>query len=585
MKLFFLFNVICMLVLISANSNAQLKSTVKDTIAINANKFTTKPNKDSLKKVQRAAWLAKQDSIKNTKSIDVKKVLIATTVQPNKDSLKKVQRAAWLAKQDSIKLAKTKKNTVIKNNNLELKKDTILKINTIIDSFKVTGKAEVATIEYIPKYGVDDIIIAFSNNKFNKVIDYSEDYLSKNPDDTNIILKRGLSLVFNKQQSGFKLIDSIIGSKDSIIQYYSILPYVNNYANKPAVYQKIIDHINEIDSSNIWALYANSTHYKNLDNMPMAIYYAQKLSANITTMQQANSLGYFYPLLLHINGNTDSAITVLNQVRNTYPNLHSINTNLFVMYKEKEDWNNAYKIINELTLRNASDEDLFNEKLDICFKLKMLDEACNMIKENNEDYKYDDKIIVAQCKGEFYNWNIAHQTSYVYNVNQKGHTFNLAINLDAALENKVKINYINEGQANNTAYYIVTAGLLDTSRNITTTFFNSNKPKDSTKANALWVSKLVYNDVVINGLTYVDLGNGLKHFRLVGNIDNIEPDENIFAARVEINGIEKKLLNTWHLIDDDGVEQIWILKNNNNPIIVKAITLNNEIELKQINIK
>jgi tetratricopeptide (TPR) repeat protein len=557
-------------------------------------------NMDSLKAAQRQAWIAKQDSIKQAKQ---KKALLPKSLVKNTDSLKAAQRQAWIAKQDSIKAAKQtvksgkiikskikKQGTFIDSNS---NKKDVLPISDIvakkdkniqnIDSIKIIAENKINNDPYIPNFGVDDIIIAFSNNQFDKVIKTSAAYLQKYPTDTNIILKTGLSYIFDKQYAkGFDIIDKLIVNKDSIVQYYSTLPFINNNAKKEKVYNKIIEHIQNIDANNLWTLFAKSNYYKFNDSLDKAKQYAQQLHYAISNKNQAAYFGYLYPMFLNQEDNATQAIAELEKINALYPNVYQIELNLFILLKETNQWDKAFAVISNLYDKQNKDIDLFNEKLDLSIKLKKYNLACEMINENNIDFAYDYKIFSAKCQDAFIDFPLKHNSNLCYKINQKGDSFKAFITIDASTDAGIIINYQNDGKANNKGNYTISNNLFDSCRVINTKFFNQSLTKDSAQALICWISKTCFAEIEKEGATYLDIGTGLHLFELVNT--EMGEDENVFADRIIYNTTQKKLVQSYHLINWDNMEQVWILKNKNNPLIVKIDGLN-AMELYTIEIQ
>jgi tetratricopeptide (TPR) repeat protein len=554
-------------VAIAKKSALPLKKSELSTIA--------KPNKDSIAKAKRTAWIAKQDSIAIAKksALPLKKSELSTIAKPNKDSIAKAKRALWIIKRDSISAAKkiSKNKNKIKNKTIDIAIDSVkFEVDTfIVKSVKIKNNDFVNTNEaYISNYGADEMIMQFSNEEFDKVIKNSKPYLSKFPLDTNIIIKTGLSYLFSKKyKQGFEMIDASFVNKDSLIQFYSVLPFINFNAKDDGVYEQILKHCRELQPNNIWTYFTAATMFNTRGNLDSAFYFSKLTLDNITNEQDANSLGYFYPTVLYQNGYSDSAIEILKKTCNQYPNNLSLDFNLVQMLKKEKRWSEAFIYIDKIVKMDKSNEDYFQEKLDICIAMKNNTEACNMLAEVNTDYSYDEKIFKAHCSSEFAYVPFQHQSTFTWKINQKGESFTINGIVDASIEGKIKFDFTNTGKASNHGYFNINSSSFDTCRTIDATFFNITKNTDSNGKLIVWISKLCYQEIENSGQTILDIGTGLAMFTVVNTID--EDDANIFMDRIIMKDGSKKLIETYHLINSETNEQIWILKNKANPLIVK----------------
>lgn len=77
----------------------------------------------------------------------------------------------------------------------------------------------------------------------------------------------------------------------------------------------------------------------------------------------------------------------------------------------------------------------------------------------------------------------------------------------------------------------------------------------------------------------MDVGKGGETFTVVANDDN--EDKAAFNDNVMVKGTEKTLV-TLHVKNPDGSRQLWILNNQQNPVIVK-MDLGWTIVLKSVN--
>jgi hypothetical protein len=100
-----------------------------------------------------------------------------------------------------------------------------------------------------------------------------------------------------------------------------------------------------------------------------------------------------------------------------------------------------------------------------------------------------------------------------------------------------------------------------------------------TDKTTVWVSQAVFTNLKKTGTAIIDVGNGGEIFTVVADGDN--EDKAAFNDNVMVKGTEKTLV-TLHVKNQDGSRQLWILNNQQNPVIVK-MDLGWTIVLKSVN--
>ena len=88
-----------------------------------------------------------------------------------------------------------------------------------------------------------------------------------------------------------------------------------------------------------------------------------------------------------------------------------------------------------------------------------------------------------------------------------------------------------------------------------------------TDKTTVWISQDVFTQLNKKGSAKMDVGNGEELFTGVGGkTDN--DDKTAFTDNVKVKGNDKTLV-TLHVKNEDGSRQLWILNNQQNPVIVK----------------
>ncbi len=520
------------------------------------NKTITQSFKDSLAKVKRASspWMQKkwlQDSLAQAKKKEANK----------KDSIAKKENAERLQVKDSIALAKkTLEEEKIKA--LQEKKKLIVNLDSIIaNDSNATNKS---VTNYAGNYASDNMMDYYTNQQYNKVAKLGEAYLKKFPMDTNIRLKTGISFLFLKYPAkGFDFIDKVFGSKDSLIQFYSVLPYINSDAKEQTTYKAIVEHCKAIDHKNLWTLFTEASYFFQNDSLEAAKLIGEVLHKRIETKKDAASMAHLYPNILFALGDKKAAISALEQCVVKYPGISNLEHNLFEMYKKTSNYEKAYELCKRLINYQELLDDYIEEQINLCIILNKKEEACSLIKKSNENFEWDEKLIKASCEDEISNLFFQTGATYEYKINASGSLNKLQVKVDSVSETSVFINYTYTKKKAETNNLVIANSIFDSATNLNYLFFD-NKKFDSTLL-PLRISKMAYSQIILQQQVYLDIGNGLQLFTL----QPLNDDNNIFIDRIEMKDGSKKLLPTLHLINTETNEQIWILKNPQNPMLIK----------------
>ncbi|MGC4101278.1 hypothetical protein [Ferruginibacter sp.] len=88
-----------------------------------------------------------------------------------------------------------------------------------------------------------------------------------------------------------------------------------------------------------------------------------------------------------------------------------------------------------------------------------------------------------------------------------------------------------------------------------------------TDKTTVWVSQQVYTDLAKKGKATMDVGNGAEEFTVVTDKEG-EAEKESFKDAIKVKGVEKTV-TTLHVKNADGSRQLWILNNQQNPVIIK----------------
>jgi hypothetical protein len=417
----------------------------------------------------------------------------------------------------------------------------------------------------------EDIVALFAEEDYRQVAKLGANYIVQVPNDTVIIIKTGLSNLFEtKFKEGFSLIDKTLLDKDTLVRFYSTVPYIYKAAKGNEVQKEIVKHCKDINANNVWTHFAETSYFNNTDNEPQALKSGEKMHQLISNISDADALGFLYPLLLQKYGQPEKAIEILEASAIQFPSAYGLKFFLFEHYRKKRKNIEAYTLIKELSSAQPANEEFMESKIEMCMLLGKNQEACDLLKTANQNYLLDDKVFKVGCAEEFYKIPLQSQATYIYKVNKNGNLYNTNLTLEPMADNNLTVNYKTETKKAVSGAMVLESKNFDTCRTLNFDFFSIEKNEVANANSILWLSKVCFNELVNNKQVYLDIGKGLGLFTIVENEYFTEnEDQNLFMDRIAINENEQKFVSTLHLYNTETAEQLWVLDDVKNPLIVK----------------
>jgi hypothetical protein len=415
----------------------------------------------------------------------------------------------------------------------------------------------------------DTILELFASENYKSVLQLSTNYLSKNNADTNLIIKTGLSYLFTgNAKLGFLSIDTLLVRQEYLLPFYCTeLPFAYRMAKTSKVLKEIVQHAIQLNDTSIYTYFVKSLYFKNIDSTSLALKNAKMVFDKINSSNQATTFGYLLPTLLSYYNFKDSALNAASALHAKFPENENVLVKLHELQLKYNMEQAAKYSLQKLIMLDTANADYANALIELYLAQDSNDVACAFIKSINYNFEFDDKVLLANCNTEITNVNLQQFKNYTFNVNEKGKFFTLTTSIKSAGENNLNINFYLNNDTNTQKNYFVPVQNFDTSRVINKFFYKGNN-NDSATSIAWRISNKVYHEIVENKTTTLNLGEGFGTFDLIEN-DKNAPDENAFVDRVVLNNSNKKLLNTLHILNADTNEQLWILHNDDNPIIIK----------------
>ncbi len=523
----------------------------------------TKPATPKLKvltKKQIADSIAREKWLIKKNALAAEKLANETKIEPETKATEKEQLT-----DNKISDATNNTNTITETNAIAIS-------NPVVDNKpKVDSEAlaNVSTNQLLNQS--EDIIALFAAEDYKQVMQLGSKYLKKAPNDTVIIIKTGLSSLFeNKYKDAFELIDKTLVVKDTLVRFYATVPYIYKAAKGNNVQQQIVKHCKDLDPNSVWTLFAETSYYSNTENEKEALQSGKKMHELIRSTKEADALGFLYPYLLQKYDKPDEAIRILEERVLLFPEAYSLQNYLFDHYRKQGKNAEAYILIKKLCIAQPSNEEFVEEKIEVCMLMGKYEEACELLKQANVNNLMDEKVYKVGCPTDFYKVPLQANTTYVYKVNKGGNLYSMNLTIEPLLDNNLALVYKTDTKKPiKGTVTLLTAG-FDTSRNLDFDFYNKAQVIDSSSKSYLWLSKVCYREMQNNKQVYLNLGNGVGLFNVIEKDYFTEnEDQNLFMDRINVNNSEMKFVQTIHLYNMDTAEQLWVLDDEKNPIVVK----------------
>jgi hypothetical protein len=434
------------------------------------------------------------------------------------------------------------------------------------------------TVEIVSAQTLLDL---FGTGEYAEVVRLGTDYVKTYPADSLVRMRYNVAKICTGQSStAFADLDILFNSTDKAIRFYSVLPLIGEMPAQQSIFDTIVRHCNQLDSTHLYARFCSALFQKNFGSKKLAMQKASVMHQQINNAYDAANLGSFYPSLLTIEAETrDSGLQILQALDKQYQDLANIKSVICQLAKEKANYQLASEKLDELMVLEPDNGDYVNDRIDIALILEDVSTACKLIKIINVDGSAENKNLLANCPLEFTKLPLKDKTQFVFNMNDKKKFIKMNVVLDANSETTLLLNCDIDGDNRAVITRAINVQLFDSALRSEVRLYQ--QAADDSAVLFLWMSRAAMREIAQNKTIQLDFGKGKGTFDLITN-DLDAPDDNAFTERVELPDGTKKLVKTLHLLNYDTGEHVWINNDYNNPLIVK---LESDYSFKLIQVK
>lgn len=410
----------------------------------------------------------------------------------------------------------------------------------------------------------------YRDEKHAAVITKAAQYLLKYPKDTAVTFQKAVSHVSLKQNKmGFDLIRKFFVNTDSAAKYISFMafsiPENDLLTSGIACANEAINMVKD----GPYGYFVKGGLYSDKGEHEKALPFMEKTAALCRNDMEKIWLAHFYAKELAFNKQNDKALTTINDLYLKYPGDKDIITSYAVIHRLNKTYDKAIEKYDELIKLFPDEKDYSLQKAGTYLSMGKSPEACNVAETIIEkDSSYEFLRFRYKCAGYFTNPAIADINKATWYVNANGAAYDFTVSkplgsVDADLE----FNWAMTSGDDMNGYIKITREAMDTAKGQNNYFGPGLKNTTLTDKTTVWISKKVFEEITKNGSCKMDVGNGEEVFTLVK--DDLENrDMEPFEEKIKVKGVEK-FVNTFHIKNEEGNRQLWILNDAKNPLIVK----------------
>ncbi len=422
-----------------------------------------------------------------------------------------------------------------------------------------------------------------TESKYEEAIKICNVLHARNVKDSNVILVRSsLKARLGKDDEAIADIKKFILNKDTaanIISYLPILAEFNKNEKSGELYYKAaIAYSPKLGLP--YFFYGGELSDKG--EHAKALEYANIGFPLLSKFERQNFISSYAKLFYAANFKND-AYKILDSVIKINTNDVEVNTTYLFFLREDQRYEEAISMADRLFAKDSVEDYLFAR-----FRIyKKMDNSIMMCKDAAllEHYfkGYDGLALQSKCvdkKAEIFPTST---TSYVYLVETPKSVYNFTItNPKVAMDSGISFNWKMGIPVNKEGKVIISKEAVNSAY----AQLNNFGAKDvyTTDRTSVWISNAVYNQIKMDGKTFIKSGNDEgKTFLVDKNVENLSV-ESIIDMDYETN-FRVGWVNLIHIKSEDGIEEYWINDDPKNPIIVKMILAPFSITLKEIKTK
>lgn len=408
-------------------------------------------------------------------------------------------------------------------------------------------------------------------------------YLSKRPKDTSaVIIKAICYMQLEQHKQSINYIKKFFGANKTMAsKYIAEIGYVLFQKGTSPFIEMYADSALQFNPKNGLAVFLKASTFIDKEKYNEALKWATQLKKLITEDDRLR-LSISYSSILFDAQKKEEGIDFVKKYIKDYPSETGMYNVLVVYYKNTKQFNNAL-----LTLQEKMK--IKTDSLDDIKQRYSLNEALG-----NNDAKCDDaSLLYSLTQSIYYGYGCNWATKMIflekgdnlkYDVKMPSGNNSFSIQLFSFIPAN-EIGFTWQLGENTSGKLTMTKESLQNATEHKSYYSDADKNLVLSNVTSVWVSKKVFNDLINNGNTRLNISGAEKKFIRLNNIEelNEEKSNNDYYYRGEVLMKDRSWFVPFiHAKSEDKTEEIWILNNPENPLILK-MKLGWEITLLSVN--
>lgn len=422
----------------------------------------------------------------------------------------------------------------------------------------------------------------YLDEKHAAVIGKANIYLAKYLKDTAVSFQKAISHISLKQYiAGFNVIKKFYNNIDSAAKYIAIIAFSVPQKNILISGMACADESIKLLPTAPYGYFVKGGIYSDSGYHSKALPFMEKMYTACRNNQEKITFGYFYAKELALNQQHTQALIVINELYLKYPKQKDIIYNYAAIYILNESYPKAIEKYDELIAMFPNQSVYKSFKVNALAAMGNNLSACNLADSIIAiDEQYTPLRFQHKCAGYFASPPLSDMVTATWQVTSFGGAYNFTVSSIAGnAKDSLSFNWLMTNGPGMNGHILLTTEALDTASAQNNFFGPDLKNAVLTDKTTIWLSSTVYNNLLKNGTCKMDVGAGQEIYDVM--VD--EPgnrDKEAFDKTVNVKGAQK-YLNTIHITNKEGSRQLWILKDAQNPLVVK-MDIGFSLELKSI---
>ena len=417
----------------------------------------------------------------------------------------------------------------------------------------------------------EEIRTLYVDEKHAAVIGKASIYLAKFTKDTAVSFQKAISHISLMQyKAGFNVIKKFYNNNiDSASKYIAIIAFSVPQKNILTSGMACADESIKLLPTAPYGYFVKGGIYSDSGYHNKALPFMEKMYLACRNNEEKIMFGYFYPKELALNQQLTEALIVINDLYLKYPKQRDIIYNYAAIYILNESYQKAIEKYDELVTMFPDQPVYKTFKVNALAAMGNTLAACNLADSIIAiDDQYRQLRFRNKCSGYFAKPSLSDMATAAWQVTTFGGTYNFTVSsIIGNLKDSLSFNWLMTNGPGMNGHILLTAPALDTASAQNNFFGPDLKIAALTDKTTIWLSKTVFTKLENEGTCKMDVGAGQEIYDVVKD-ETVNRDKEAFDNEVKVKGVAR-YLNTIHIKNKEGSRQLWILKDIQNPLIVK----------------